>query len=209
MKDLWNETEAAQYRGDLGLRVCTSRLLGRNPALVLHAAATPRSKSRKRIFSARKKRCWHVKGSGWDLETIEAAGFSPVRLDRLLKLARLKSLSDPQMVNELRTHMTRASRSYSFRRSDIARLSAVQVRRPYPRRRRHYCHQHRWWTQTHQGDLRRLGGHRSYVMPSSTLARLCCRALRGRCRAADARHGADEPRYFSFGETAKSPMTHD
>lgn len=33
MKGLWNETEAAQYRSDLKLRVY-SRLLGRNPSLV-------------------------------------------------------------------------------------------------------------------------------------------------------------------------------
>ena len=34
MKGLWNDNEAAQYRGDLKLRVYTSRLLGRDPSLV-------------------------------------------------------------------------------------------------------------------------------------------------------------------------------
>ena len=36
MKSLWNDSEASRYRGDLGLRVYTSRLLGREKALVLH-----------------------------------------------------------------------------------------------------------------------------------------------------------------------------
>jgi rhamnose utilization protein RhaD (predicted bifunctional aldolase and dehydrogenase) len=38
MKGLWNDNDAAQYRGDLGRRVYTSRLLGRNPALGLLVA---------------------------------------------------------------------------------------------------------------------------------------------------------------------------
>ncbi|MBT3197736.1 MAG: bifunctional aldolase/short-chain dehydrogenase, partial [Gammaproteobacteria bacterium] len=50
----------------------------------------------------------YVKGSGWDLATIEAAGFAPVRLEPMKKLARLETLSDPQMVNALKTEMTLA-----------------------------------------------------------------------------------------------------
>src|SRR3970282_2225257 len=49
-----------------------------------------------------------VKGSGWDLETIEEAGFAPVRMAHLTRLARLESLTDPQMMNELATQVTRA-----------------------------------------------------------------------------------------------------
>jgi rhamnose utilization protein RhaD (predicted bifunctional aldolase and dehydrogenase) len=49
-----------------------------------------------------------VKGSGWDLETIEAAGFTPVSLSYVRRLAQLPALSDPQMVNELNTHSLRA-----------------------------------------------------------------------------------------------------
>src|SRR5205085_10687510 len=50
----------------------------------------------------------YVKGSGWDLETIEVNGFAPVRMAHLLKLAQLETLSDPQMVNELAANVTRA-----------------------------------------------------------------------------------------------------
>ncbi|MDQ6671371.1 MAG: bifunctional aldolase/short-chain dehydrogenase, partial [Chloroflexota bacterium] len=48
----------------------------------------------------------YVKGSGWDLETIEPAGFAPVRLEPVRRLATLDRLSDPRMVQELRAAMT-------------------------------------------------------------------------------------------------------
>jgi rhamnose utilization protein RhaD (predicted bifunctional aldolase and dehydrogenase)/NAD(P)-dependent dehydrogenase (short-subunit alcohol dehydrogenase family) len=50
----------------------------------------------------------HVKGSGWDLETIEEAGFPPLPLDYVKRLATLPVLSDAQMSNELLTHTLRA-----------------------------------------------------------------------------------------------------
>jgi rhamnose utilization protein RhaD (predicted bifunctional aldolase and dehydrogenase)/NAD(P)-dependent dehydrogenase (short-subunit alcohol dehydrogenase family) len=109
MKSLWNDAEAADYRGDLALRVYTSRLLGRDKSLVLHGGGNTSVKLRERNLLGEQETILYVKGSGWDLETIEAAGFSPVRLDHLLKLARLERLSDPQMVNELRTHLTDAA----------------------------------------------------------------------------------------------------
>jgi rhamnose utilization protein RhaD (predicted bifunctional aldolase and dehydrogenase) len=36
MKSLWNDDEAGLYQGELGQRVYSSRLLGREPMLVLH-----------------------------------------------------------------------------------------------------------------------------------------------------------------------------
>ena len=36
MKSLWNDQEAAQFVGDLPQRIYSSRLLGREPALVMH-----------------------------------------------------------------------------------------------------------------------------------------------------------------------------
>ena len=108
MENLWNDTEAARFEGDLGLRVYTSRLLGRDKSLVLHGGGNTSVKTRERDILGRETDILHVKGSGWDLERIEAAGFSPVRLDHLVALARLPSLADPQMVNEMRTHMLRA-----------------------------------------------------------------------------------------------------
>lgn len=109
MKSLWNDTEAEQFPGKLGLRVYTSRLLGRDKSLVLHGGGNTSVKITEKNILGEDETLLYVKGSGWDLEFIEAEGFSPVRIDHLLKLAKLKTLSDPQMVNELRTHMVRAS----------------------------------------------------------------------------------------------------
>jgi len=109
MQSLWNDREAAGYKSDLAQRVYTSRLLGRDKTLVLHGGGNTSVKIRERNMVGDEEEILYVKGSGWDLEFIEEAGFSPVRMAHLLKLAQLETLSDPQMVNELATHMTRAT----------------------------------------------------------------------------------------------------
>ncbi len=109
MKSLWDDNEAKQYQGDLGLRVYTSRLLGRDTSLVLHGGGNTSVKVKDKNIVGEEQALLCVKGSGWDLETIDTPGFPAVNLDHLIKLAQLESLSDPQMVNELRTHMTDAS----------------------------------------------------------------------------------------------------
>lgn len=108
MKNLWDAAEAAKCRSDLELRVYTSRLLGRDDTLVLHGGGNTSVKVRERNVAGEDEEILYVKGSGWDLETIEAKGFTPVRMAHLLKLAQLESLSDPQMVNELAAQVTRA-----------------------------------------------------------------------------------------------------
>lgn len=113
VESLWNDEEAARYSvktpSDLGLRVYTSRLLGRDKNLVLHGGGNTSVKIRETNRFGEEEEILYVKGSGWDLETIEAAGFSPVRLGSAARLATLPRLSDPEMVNELRTAMTLAS----------------------------------------------------------------------------------------------------
>ena len=109
MKSLWNDSEAARYPGDLGMRVYSSRLLGRDKRLVLHGGGNTSVKITEKNLFGEDEILLFVKGSGWDLEFIEAAGFSPVRMEHLLKLAKLRTLSDRQMMNELRTHRTRAT----------------------------------------------------------------------------------------------------
>ncbi len=109
MKSLWDDNEAKQYEDDLGLRVYTSRLLGRDTSLVLHGGGNTSVKATQTNLVGEKEELLMVKGSGWDLETIDRPGFPAVNLNHLIKLSKLESLSDPQMVNELRTHMTDAS----------------------------------------------------------------------------------------------------
>jgi len=108
MKSLWSDAEAAQFAGPLGPRVYTSRLLGRDRSLVLHGGGNTSVKLREKNLFGEEEDVLYVKGSGWDLETIEPAGFTPVALGYVRKLAGLERLSDPQMVNELNTHMLRA-----------------------------------------------------------------------------------------------------
>ena len=109
MKNLWDDKEAAGFPGDLGQRVYTSRLLGRDKTLVMHGGGNTSVKIAEKNILGDEEELLYVKGSGWDLEFIEAAGFAPVRLKHLVRLARLEKLSDPEMVNELKTHMTNAS----------------------------------------------------------------------------------------------------
>lgn len=109
MKSLWNDEEASKFADDLGQRVYTSRLLGRDKSLVLHGGGNTSVKTTEKNLLGEEEEILYVKGSGWDLEKIEAEGFAPVRLDYVRKLADLESLADPAMVNELVTHMTRAS----------------------------------------------------------------------------------------------------
>lgn len=109
MKSLWNDAEAAEFAklGPLGLRVYTSRLLGRDKSLVLHGGGNTSVKLREKNLFGEEQDILYVKGSGWDLETIEPAGFTPVDLSYMRRLSRLEKLSDPQMVSELATHSLR------------------------------------------------------------------------------------------------------
>src|ERR671932_766689 len=101
MKTWYRSEEAATYTGPLGERVYTSRLLGRDHTLVLHGGGNTSVKLRERTIFGDEEDILYVKGSGWDLESIAPAGFAPVRLERVLRLARLDALSDAQMVQEL------------------------------------------------------------------------------------------------------------
>ena len=95
MQSLWDDQEARQFQGDLGLRVYTSRLLGRDKSLVLHGGGNTSVKLREKNLFGEEEDVLYVKGSGWDLETIEPAGFTPVALGYVRKLAGLEQLSDP------------------------------------------------------------------------------------------------------------------
>ncbi|MCW0219699.1 MAG: bifunctional aldolase/short-chain dehydrogenase, partial [Prosthecobacter sp.] len=107
MQSLWNDTEAASIETDLlGQRVYTSRLLGRNPALVLHGGGNTSVKVTEKDYFGDDVDLCYVKGSGWDLGTIEREGFSPVRQDALVKMSKLATMSDADMVLQQRAAMT-------------------------------------------------------------------------------------------------------
>ncbi|MGW8310343.1 MAG: bifunctional aldolase/short-chain dehydrogenase, partial [Thiogranum sp.] len=107
MKNLWSDS-AAQHcdRDPLQLRVYSSRLLGQEPDLVLHGGGNTSVKiTEKNIFGGAEE-ILYVKGSGWNLATITAEGFAPVRLDVLRHMAGFGRLSDAEMVRMQRAAMT-------------------------------------------------------------------------------------------------------
>lgn len=103
MQSLWNDDEARACGGDaLKLRVYTSRLLGKNADLVLHGGGNTSVKITEPDFFGEPQEVLYVKGSGWDLATIEPAGFAPVKLSVLRKLAKLEAIDDRTMMREMR-----------------------------------------------------------------------------------------------------------
>jgi len=98
----WDDEQAAACKTELELRAYTSRLLGQDSRLVLHGGGnTSVKRAETNIFGEAEEILW-VKGSGWDLATIEPAGFAPVRMQQLLSLAELTELSDVEMAREFR-----------------------------------------------------------------------------------------------------------
>lgn len=89
-------------QGALEEIVRVSRALGDDPKLVLHGGGNTSIKALGTDVTGEEIELLLVKGSGWDLGTIQAQGFAPLRRDRLLALLQLPTLSDSSMVNELR-----------------------------------------------------------------------------------------------------------
>jgi rhamnose utilization protein RhaD (predicted bifunctional aldolase and dehydrogenase)/NAD(P)-dependent dehydrogenase (short-subunit alcohol dehydrogenase family) len=103
MKSQFNSQQAAKFAGDdLAMRVYTSRLLGAEEDLVMHGGGNTSIKSTVQDFFGRPVDVLFVKGSGWDLKTIEKPGFSPLRLKETQMLAHRESLSDDDMAQQLR-----------------------------------------------------------------------------------------------------------
>ena len=116
MENKWNDSDAkaaiekySDVADDIALRVYTSRLIGADPSLVLHGGGNTSVKSRTRNKVNEEVDVLYVKGSGWDLDTLEPPGLPGVLLDHLQKLRSLDRLSDEEMVNEQRTHLLDAS----------------------------------------------------------------------------------------------------
>jgi rhamnose utilization protein RhaD (predicted bifunctional aldolase and dehydrogenase) len=109
MNSQWNEAEAAAFVArhgrDLGHRVYSARLLGRDPALVLHGGGNSSVKIRATDLAGDEVEVLCVKGSGWDMADIEPAGLPAVRLAPLLKLRARQALTDEDMVQYQRAHL--------------------------------------------------------------------------------------------------------
>ena len=97
MKSLWDEKKASMCEDDLALRVYTSNLLGSDDTLVLHGGGNTSVKIDDVLY---------VKGSGWDLATIQKEGFAPVKMSMLLEMAKEERMNDSDMVRLQREAMT-------------------------------------------------------------------------------------------------------
>jgi rhamnose utilization protein RhaD (predicted bifunctional aldolase and dehydrogenase) len=90
---------------ELALRVYTSRLLGADPALVLHGGGNTSLKGTMETVLGEALPALFVKASGHDLAAIEPDGLPALDLAYLLRLRAVAKLSDAAMLNELRTHL--------------------------------------------------------------------------------------------------------
>ena len=82
----------SDFQRDLADRVYTSQLIGKVPDLVMHGGGNTSCKTVTQNLFGEKIDVLCVKGSGWDLGTIEAAGLPAVKLDPLLKLRQLSKI---------------------------------------------------------------------------------------------------------------------
>jgi rhamnose utilization protein RhaD (predicted bifunctional aldolase and dehydrogenase)/NAD(P)-dependent dehydrogenase (short-subunit alcohol dehydrogenase family) len=203
MQSLWKDEEAKQFQGDLGLRVYTSRLLGRDRSLVLHGGGNTSVKVREENLFGEEEPILYVKGSGWDLETIEPQGFSPVRLAHVLRLAELPSLSDPEMVNQLVTHMLKASAPAPSIETILHGLM--------PQKFVDHTHADAVLSVSNTKDgekrIREVYGKRCvvipYLMPGFELAQFCAREFRAQGTPETIGMVLLNHGIFSFGDTAR------
>src|ERR1035441_910848 len=102
MENRWDAAEAARHAGDIEQRIYSSRLIGQDQALVLHGGGNTSVKiTAKDVFGADED-LLYIKGSGFDLQAISAAGFASVRTRHLVALSGLEHLSDIEMARQLR-----------------------------------------------------------------------------------------------------------
>ena len=101
----YRDRYAAEWGEVLAERVYTSQLLGRERSLVLHGGGNTSAKAVSHEISGEALDVLYVKGSGWDLATIEPAGFPACRQKALLSCCELDELSDEDMVSALRSQM--------------------------------------------------------------------------------------------------------
>ena len=117
MRSLWNDDHARAAVERWGpacgeavaLRVYTSRLIGQDPDLVLHGGGNTSVKDSVTTLLGDRVEALFVKGSGSSLDRVEPRDLPAVDLAWLRRLRELASLSDEEMVNQLRTHLFDAS----------------------------------------------------------------------------------------------------
>lgn len=116
MRDRWSESEAGlaverwgeRWGEALALRTYSSRLIGVEGDLVLHGGGNTSVKDVVTDVLGDEVPAVLVKGSGWDLATIEPEGFTPVDLAYMRRLRTLRRMPDEDMVEAQRRHRLRS-----------------------------------------------------------------------------------------------------
>ena len=114
MRSAWVERDAKQavdrygkagVGADLALRIYSTQLLGRDAKLVMHGGGNSSLKTKERDLAGEELAVLRVKGSGWDMGSIEPAGFPAVRLDPLLRMRARADLDDEEFARAQRAFL--------------------------------------------------------------------------------------------------------
>ncbi|MBZ0137886.1 MAG: bifunctional aldolase/short-chain dehydrogenase [Planctomycetes bacterium] len=208
MKSRYSDEDAAGYvekfrdaGEDVALRVYTSQLIGRDASLVMHGGGNTSVKGHWTNILGERVPAIFVKGSGWNLDTIQPPGLPGLDLHYLKKLRELDALTDEEMVNQLRTHMFDASGP----NPSVETLLHAFL----PHKFVDHSHADAILAITNRPDgeaiVKELFGERigivRYVMPGFELAKVCADAYEANPNVEGLvllKHGL-----FSFGETAQ------
>ncbi len=107
MKNLWDHKEALQFEENtLQMRVYSSRLLGKDSDLVLHGGGNTSVKVKQKNIFGEEEEILYVKGSGYDLATVEENSFTPLRLNTLRKLVEMEDITDVEMIRQQKMAMS-------------------------------------------------------------------------------------------------------
>ncbi len=110
----WSDEEAQRainkyakqgFSEELALRTYSARLLGNDPELVLHGGGNTSAKSENIDLFGNVEPIIYIKGSGWDLGSIEPQGHPAVKLEPLRQLQNIVELSDEEMVSIQRRNL--------------------------------------------------------------------------------------------------------
>ncbi|MEU5948929.1 bifunctional aldolase/short-chain dehydrogenase [Micromonospora sp. NPDC047465] len=203
MLDRWSAADAPDASDPIARLVYASRLLGADTDLVLHGGGNTSVKTTVTDLTGEPVEVLHVKGSGSDLATMDASGFTALRLDRLRALLRLERLADSDMMNELRCARLDATAP------DPSVETLLHALLPYPAVLHSHADALLALTNQPKGDrlVEEVYGDRvvvvPYVMPGFDLARLCAELYPARAHAGTVgvvllNHGL-----FTFGADAE------
>ncbi|MEA2697295.1 MAG: hypothetical protein QOI66_1566, partial [Myxococcales bacterium] len=102
----WKDDEAAKHHGDdLALLIYLSNVVGTDPTLTQPGGGNSSVKRQETDFAGRTVDVLRVKGSGTDLRTIAASGFTGLRMDDLGFLRRRDQMTDEEMMAFMRACM--------------------------------------------------------------------------------------------------------